>query len=93
MGIFDELIKIAFPLVLSAVKSLADAQVDGASLSSEQKAHLYSGYVLINCSFNKLVESTANEYDDATLRALSDFAKDTLEEAGIVVPDIPEELQ
>ena len=93
MGFFDDLVKIAFPLILSAVESIADSQVDGASLSSEQKGWLYSGYVLINVNFDKIVESTDNEYDDQTLQSLSDFAADTLQEGGITVPFIPPELQ
>ena len=88
-----ELLENAFPLVLQAAQKLADSAVDGANLGKDQKQALYAGYVIINTHFDDLVESTANEYDDQLLDALSAFCADTLEEAGISVPVIPEELE
>ena len=73
MGLLDDLLKIAFPLILKGLKEIADAQVDGATLSLDQKRLVYAGYVLINVKFKDLVEDTANEYDDDTLDALADL--------------------
>ena len=92
MSLFEDLLKVVFPLALEGVKKLADSQVDGATLSKDQKRALYIGYVAIELKFQELVASTDNEFDDAGLAALSGFAQDTLEEAGIEVPDIPLEL-
>ena len=92
MSFLSDLLKTSFPLILKVVKALADSQIDGATLNKDQKQALYSGYVVINTWFDDLVESTENEYDNAGLEVLSDFCADKLAEAGIVVPDIPDEL-
>ena len=92
MGFFADLIENLAPVVLAGVQTLADGLVKGETLNKDQKQTLYSGYVLMETWGDDLVESTENTYDDAALESLASFCKDTLEEAGIQVPIIPEEL-
>jgi len=92
MSLFEDLLKVVFPLALEGIKKLADSQVDGATLSKDQKRALYLGYIAVELKFKELVDSTDNEFDDAGMAALSEFARDTLEEAGIETPVIPLEL-
>ena len=89
MSIWTDLLEKAWPLILKAAQGLADSQVDGATLSANQKRYLYTAYVAIQVHGVDLVANTANPYDDAGLEALAEFAKDTLAEGGITVPDIP----
>lgn len=89
MSVFSDLLEVALPLVLRAAQGLADSQVDGATLSAKQKQYLYTAYTAIKVHGVDLVANTQNPYDDMGIEALADFAKDTLEEAGIKVPDIP----
>ena len=92
MSVFGDLLEMAAPVLLKALETFADSYVEGSSLNKDQKQLIYSAYVLINVWGDDLVESTENTYDNAALEVLSAFAKDTLEEAGIGVPLIPDEL-
>ena len=92
MSVFTDLLEKALPIVLSGAKKIADAKVDGALLNKDQKQALYAGYVVIQVYGDDLVESTENEFDDAGLDALAEFCVDTLDEAGVTVPIIPDEL-
>ncbi|KKL58518.1 hypothetical protein LCGC14_2224570 [marine sediment metagenome] len=89
MSVWSDLLEVALPLVLKAAQGLADGQVDGATLSAKQKQYLYTAYVAIQVHGVDLVSNTQNPYDDMGIEALAVFAKDTLEEAGIRVPEIP----
>ena len=92
MSFLSDFAKTIFPIVLSGAKSLADSQVDGLDLNEDQRKAFYSAYVEINVWFDDIVNDTENEYDNAGLEALSEFLADTLQEAGIDVPEIPEDL-
>lgn len=94
MAFLDDLIKSAFPLILSGVGSLADSQVAGAELNVDQLRLLYVGRELIETYGDELVASSENTYDDQALDALAAFAKDTLIEAGFSEQDllIPQRL-
>lgn len=92
MSLLTDILDLGLPLILSGAKSVADSYVDGATLNKDQKQALYAAYVAINVYGDDIVESSANPYDEQALVTLSDFCKDTLEEAGIVVPVIPDVL-
>ena len=49
-------------------------------------------YNIIKVYGDDIVESTENEYDNAALDVLAVFCADTLAEAGIFVPEIPDVL-
>ena len=90
MSIFSDVLKLAWPLILKAAQSLADAQVKGEDLSKEQLSYLYSAYVIIKANGLRLVASTDNPYDDAGLEELASFCADTLMEASIQIPAVPD---
>lgn len=89
MSIFEDILKMSLPVILATAQKLADAAVDGATLSADLKGVLYEAYVVIQIHGEKLVDSTDNPYDNEGLDALAEFAADTLLEAGIEVPEIP----
>lgn len=89
MSVFTDIVNLALPLVLKAAQSLADAQVDGATLSRDQKKYLYSAYTIIKVHGVEIVASTENPYDDMGVEELLVFLADTLGEAGIQLPAIP----
>lgn len=92
MSWLNDLFKILFPVALDGIKMLADAEIDGATLSKDQKSVLYFAYIGLRTNFQRVVDSTDNEYDDQTLQRLVELAEDTLTEAGIEIPVIPPEL-
>ena len=92
MGFVGNLLLDALPTVLALAKQLADSQVKGEDLTKDYKQGLYLAYVAIKVYGDDLVESTANPYDDQVLAEVADFAKDTLAEAGIIVPEIPDDV-
>ena len=96
----NEASRVARSVARAAANDAADAANAAADanaayeeeLNKDQKQLLYSGYVLLNTWADDIVESSENTYDDDALQILSDFAADTLAEAGIIVPVIPDEL-
>lgn len=82
-----------FPLILKGAQTLADSLVNGKNLNKTQKQGLYAAFVLIETHGDEIAKHTNNNYDNETLAVLSDFCKDTLAEASIEVPVIPEELR
>lgn len=88
MGLFGDIYNAVIPIA----QGLADNFVAGENLNKDQKQGLYIAYVAAKVYGDDIVESTENEYDDVGLEALADFCADTLEEAGIIVPVIPDEL-
>lgn len=89
MSWITDLIELAAPVVLAAAQKMADSAVDGAEINADQKKALWNAHNLIATYGTDLVDSTANPYDDMTLKELKEFARDTLEEAGIQVPLVP----
>jgi hypothetical protein len=92
MSWITDLLENAFPLILNTAKQIADGLIKGENLNRDQKQALYSAYVIIKVHGDELAESTANTFDDDGLRTLAEFCEDTLAEAGIDVPIIPEDL-
>lgn len=92
MSLLDDILKVAVAPILSAAGSLADAAVDGATLGKKGKQALWTAYNIAMVHGDDIVESTENEYDNAALKVLAEFCADTLAEAGIIVPVIPDAL-
>lgn len=90
MSLWGTLLELAFPLVLKAAKEIADSKISGEELSKREKETVWSAYCLINTNFQSIVESSDNTYDDAALAELAAFCEDTLLEAGIPIPVIPD---
>ena len=91
MSIKDLISKFAPAIVLGAGK-LADSIVKGESLNKDQKQGLFMAYVVIKVGGDDVAESLDSAAFTLTIDELADFCADTLEEAGIDVPYIPEEL-
>ena len=79
MSFLEDLI----PVLLSGVSALADGVIDGKDLNPDQKKACFGAMAVIDTYGKKIVEDSENKYDDAALETLYDFAKDTLEEAGV----------
>jgi len=92
MGFIEDLLKSSFPLIVGAVENIADVAVDGADLSTDQLRALYAGYVVLSVKGVSLANSTDNEYDDVGIGSLIGFCADTLDEAGLELPDVPARL-
>lgn len=88
MGLFNTI----FPVILQGAQFIADSLVDGSKLSSDVKQTLYSAYVLIKVHGEEIVANSNNTYDDEALSKLAVFCEDTLDEAGVSVPEIPPKL-
>jgi len=92
MSLLDDILKVAIAPILGAAGHLADTAVDGAKLGKKSKQALWTAFNIIMVHGDDIVESTENEYDNQGLEALASFCQDTLAEAGITVPVIPDEL-
>ena len=77
-------------LLVKPLQSVIDGLVEGEQLTEEQRKILYSGYVAVKTWMPDIVADTANTYDDAALEILLKSAEDTMNEAGIIVPVLPE---
>ena len=92
MSVFGDIFKAIFPVVLNGAKAVADSYVKGDELSLDQKKILWNAYNIAKTAPIHIVESSENEYDDQALDALVELMEDTLTEAGLPIPEIPEEL-
>lgn len=90
MSLITTLLELTFPILLKALKEIGDAKIAGEELSPMQLKTAYLGLVAIETHFEDIVASTDNTFDDAALAELQALIEDTLQEANIPLPEVPE---
>ena len=76
------------PLLISAAKQIIDALVPGDKLTSDAIKGIKTGYVAAKLWLPKVVNDSANTYDNEGLEMFLSLCEDTLTEAGEPVPSI-----
>ena len=93
MSLLSDLVKFVYPLALQGLEILADSQIDGAKLNSDQKKSVYYAYLGLKMWGVKFVTDTENPYDDQAVQSALRVAEKTLGEAGVPLPSVPPELE
>jgi len=87
-----EIFKKFGPVVVEGAGKLADNLVKGEKLNKDQKQGLYMAYVCLRVGADDIAESVNKELFTMSIDELTEFCADTLTEAGIPLPEIPEAL-